>query len=279
MYCDCEICREATRRGGKDLRMRTSYNFGGSIQIDAGPDFLQAWHRHPDAMRKISHILITHSHSDHFLANEFFYHGPGFSPVPLPAGTLTVHGTAPTFAKLAQFAVATWNGDLAGNMERAGVAFHRFAQFDDFTLDDCGARVRTFAADHDGKLDPCVLIVTLGGRTVFICHDTGWLPKKTWDALAAINGEVSIDVAVLDNTGMLRGAPESPVQGDAWRGSHMSAPTVLETFDKLDALHLLAPGCMRAVNHFSHNGGCLHDELCAFYEPRGIIVGHDDLEL
>ena len=109
-----------------------------------------------------------------------------------------------------------------------------------------------------------------------MCNDTGWLPDASWEALAKLRGEVSIDVAVLDDTGMLNGAPEGPAGSEVWTRGHMSAPTCLKTFDKLDSLGLLAPGCVRAVNHFSHNGGSVHDELEAFYSPRGVVVCHDD---
>ena len=123
-----------------------------------------------------------------------------------------------------------------------------------------------------------MFLVTLRGRTAFVCHDTGWLPDESWAALARLRGEVAIDVAVLDDTGMLKGAPGAP-EGEAWTRGHMSAPTILRAYDKLDAMGLLAPDCVRAVNHFSHNGGSTHDEMRAFYEPRGIVVGCDGLSL
>lgn len=279
IYCECALCRKARRLGGRDLRRRTSYNFGGCVQIDTGPDFLQAWHRHPDEMSQIRHILVTHAHGDHFTVNEFFYHGQGFASVPRPGGVLSIHGTSRTFRRFLDYAASTWTVSLDEKMRRAGIAFHEFKRFGDFTLDDCDARVRIFAADHDPLFEPCVILVTMHGRTVFICNDTGWLPDESWAALSALRGEVLIDVAVLDNTGMLCGTAESPVPGEVWRKNHMSAPTVLATFDKLNEIGLLDKDCIRVVNHFSHNGGCTHDQLRAYYEPRGILVGYDDMEL
>lgn len=279
LFCDCRVCREAAAKGGPDVRARTSYNFGGEVQIDFGPDALQAWQAHRDVLRRMRHILVTHAHEDHLQPSDLLYHGTDYAGVPATEGTLTIHGTAPTRARME---LEYWPGNpapLGEKLARAGLVFREFRQFDVFELPDCGATVRTFAADHWDALQPCVFLVTLRGRTAFVCNDTGWLPDASWDALAKLKGEVAIDVAVLDDTGMLKGAPEGPAGSEAWHRGHMSAPTILRAYDKLDALGLLAPGCVRAVNHFSHNGGSTHEEMRAFYEPRGIAVGYDGLEL
>ena len=278
IFCDCRVCREAAKRGGPDVRARTCYNFGGDVQIDLGPDGLQAWQAHHDVLRRMHHLLVTHCHEDHLQPSDLIYKSRWFAGVPAIPDVLTVHGTAPTRARLEN---ELWLGDetFEEKFRNCGLAFHQFKPFDTFVLDGCGAVVRTFAADHWERLQPCVFLVTLRGRTAFVCNDTGWLPDASWDALAKLRGEVAIDVAVLDDTGMLAGAPEGPDGAEAWTRGHMSAPTILKAYDKLDALGLLAPGCVRAVNHFSHNGGSTHDELRAFYEPRGIVVGHDGLAL
>ena len=277
LFCDCRVCREAARKGGPDVRRRTSYNFGGDVQIDFGPDALQAWQAHRDVLRRMRHVLVTHAHEDHLQPSDFVYKYAGFASVPALDWTLTIHGTAPTRARIAR-EIGLGRETFEEKFRNCGLAFHEFKPFDAFGLPDCGAFVRTFPADHWQALEPCVFLVTMRGRTVFVCNDTGWLPDASWDALAKLRGEVAVDVAVLDDTGMLAGVPG--VSGEeAWTRGHMSAPTILRAFDRLDSLGLLAPGCVRAVNHFSHNGGSTHDELRAFYEPRGIVVGCDGLRL
>ena len=278
LFCDCRVCREAAARGGPDVRARTSCNFGGDVQIDFGPDSLQAWQAHRDVLRRMRHVLVTHAHEDHLQPTDLVYKYPGFAAVPALGWPLAVHGTAPTRRRMER---EMWLGreTFEEKLRNCGLAFREFKPFDAFPLDGCDGFVRTFAADHAAELDPCVFLVTLRGRTAFVCNDTGWLPDASWEALAKLKGEVAIDVAVLDDTGMLRGAPEGPAGAETWTRGHMSAPTILRAYDKLDSLGLLAPDCVRAVNHFSHNGGSTHDELRAFYEPRGIVVGRDGLAL
>lgn len=279
LFCDCPVCRAAVAKGGPDVRARTCYNFGGDVQIDFGPDALQAWQAHGDVLRRMRHILVTHAHEDHIQPSDLLYHSRGFASVPALDAVLTVHGTAPTHRRMEREFWLSDHETLETKLEKTGLAFHEFRPFDAFDLPDCGATVRTFAANHCAELDPCVFLVTLRGRTAFVCNDTGWLPDASWDALAKLKGEVAIDVAVLDDTGMLRGTPEGPAGAEAWTHGHMSAPTILKTYDRLDELGLLAPGCIRAVNHFSHNGGSTHDGLRAFFEPRGIVVAYDGLAL
>ena len=155
-------------------------------------------------------------------------------------------------------------------LRRARIATRVFRPPEIVELPDIGARIHALPADHAPDLDAAVFLVEICGRSFLIGNDTGILPDATWKALAALRGEVRIDVAVLDNTGGFL---------HDWRSGHMGANAVMETFDRLDGLGLLSAGCVRAVNHFSHTSGGTHAELCAFWEPRGIVVGYDGLVL
>lgn len=37
-FCSCDLCAEARKRGGKDLRMTAAYSFNDRVRIDYGPD-------------------------------------------------------------------------------------------------------------------------------------------------------------------------------------------------------------------------------------------------
>ena len=71
IFCDCRVCREAAAHVGPEVRGHTSYNFGGVLQIDFGPNALQAFQRHREALNAIRHVLFSHAHVDHFSPNEF----------------------------------------------------------------------------------------------------------------------------------------------------------------------------------------------------------------
>ena len=269
-FCDCRVCREAAARGGREIRNRASYNFGGALQIDYGPDIMQAFQRFRDRMNAVRHVIITHPHEDHLSAMEFLFHGRGFCNVPsMPGVPLTIHGTGPTRERVRHGFHCSDETEFGRRLASAGLEFQLFRPLDTFEIPDIGATVRAFPANHAPGLEPVVFLVTMGGRTAFFCNDTGYLPEASWEALAKLSGQVRIDVAILDDCFGLRECREH----------HMGATTVLETFDRLGSLGLVDDATTKVVNHFSHNAGQLQDELEAFFLPRGILVGYDGMEL
>ena len=59
----------------------------------------------------------------------------------------------------------------------------------------------------------------------------------------------------------------------------MSLKTVKEVFAKLCALGVADEFTVKAVSHFSHNGGQTYDEMRASAEAEGYIVAYDGLEI
>ena len=270
-YCNCRVCREAAERGGREIRGRTSYNFGGVLQIDYGPDSLQAFQRHRTALNTIRHVLVTHAHTDHLSPREFRFHSTGYCLEPANPGTITVHGTGPALDRIRSELKlpdgALRGGDLAGiGLELAPVRAFRRVE-----MPDIDATALPLAADHDSRMEPVLYLVTLRGRTVLFGNDTGFLPDASWEALEAYaaEGRPRLDVAILDNTFGLR----------SHRNGHMGVDAVMETFGRLEAIGLVDGRTTRVVNHFTHNANATHRELCAHYEPLGIVVGYDGLEL
>lgn len=62
--CRCHICLSAD---SKDKRLRPSILVNKSYLIDAPPDIYHQLKIHQVDPAKISHILVTHSHDDHFI--------------------------------------------------------------------------------------------------------------------------------------------------------------------------------------------------------------------
>ena len=271
-FCDCRVCREAAARGGRELRGRTSYNFGGVLQIDFGPDMLAAFQRFYPRLNSMRHILITHAHEDHLAPNELWYRRSGFSHVPDDAPPLTIHGVPAVFERIRREMAATLTSfsHRVKIVEMASLAFHEIAPFQTFEIPDIGATVKTFAAKHAPDLTSMLFLITMGGRTVFIGNDTGFFPDETMDALKALAGKVHVDIIVLDCCGAFL---------KNYRDFHMSADVNLELFAKLEQMGFIDSATIKVANHFSHNGKATHAELCEFFEPKGVVVGYDGLEL
>lgn len=66
VFCECEYCKKIRTLGGKNIRLRTSVQLDDHILIDFSSDgYAQSLFRGMDTTN-ITHILITHSHEDHF---------------------------------------------------------------------------------------------------------------------------------------------------------------------------------------------------------------------
>ena len=63
-FCRCEVCNEARRLGGKNIRLRSSFRLSEKIMIDLGADAVVQAMRCGD-LTDIEHVLVTHSHDDH----------------------------------------------------------------------------------------------------------------------------------------------------------------------------------------------------------------------
>src|SRR5438093_8569780 len=100
LFCSCEPCAAARRRGGKELRSRTGYMLGEKLRIDFGPDSFYHQQRHGLAYERVEALVMTHAHEDHWVAHELYYRRPGFSLVPEGA-QLTVYGHARVEEQLA----------------------------------------------------------------------------------------------------------------------------------------------------------------------------------
>ena len=271
-YCNCRVCREAAARGGREIRGRTSYNFGDVLQIDFGPDMLQAFQRFDPRLNGIRHLLITHAHEDHLTPSELWYRARGFSRLPDDTPPLVIHGSPAVLELIRRDMAATLTSfrHRTRLLEMANLAFHEIEPFQTFELPDIGATVQTLEANHAPDLASLLFVVTMGGRTVLIGNDTGYFPEATMAALKDLAGKVHVDLCVIDCCGAFL---------KNWRDGHMSADVNLKLFAELETMGFIDDKTIKVVNHFSHNGNATHAELCAFFEPKGIVVGYDGLEL
>jgi phosphoribosyl 1,2-cyclic phosphate phosphodiesterase len=253
LWCTCDACREATRRGGRNLRMRAAYSIDGHIQIDFGPDALaQMWKFGLDYSR-LDHLFFTHSHEDHLHIPDLYYRRPGFAQLP-EDNLLTIHGNERVRERVDS---------------HVKVLPLLQAQFDVLRLfvgvEVGDLRITPVLADHADDEEAVNFLIEAPGGRLLQGNDTGWYPDQTWDFLSGRE----IDVALLDCTyGLQSGG-----------GSHLGAPQVVEAKAELQSLGALTPGGRVIATHFSHNGGALHEELTEYFAPHGIEVAYDGMEI
>ncbi len=254
-FCDCPACMEARRRGGRDLRTRPGALLDGVVKIDYGPDTLVQMQREGRDLLRLTTLVFTHAHADHFSPVELQYRGPGFIPhTALPL--LHVFGNPEVMGKLA---------GAFPTPDRQRLELHEpLEPLRAVTAPD-GTEILPLPADHaPGAL---LLRLTRGGRRLLYGHDSGLYPPETVTALAG----VPLDIALFDCT-------HGGEVGHTNR-NHLAIDGVVEMIDRLRGVGAVTDATRLIATHFSHNGGLLYDELSERFAPHSVRVAYDGLSV
>jgi len=253
LWCVCDACREAARRGGRDFRRRAAYNVDGRVQIDLGPDALAQMLEFRVDYAKLEHLLFTHSHGDHCHAENLYFRRRGFSIIPEDS-LLRVYGNEQvrTLFEMQHVPLPLLQAE-----------FRLIEPFKPLELGDL--RATPIRADHAGEEEAVNFLLESAGGRLLQGNDTGWYPDETWDFLSGRD----LNVVLLDCTyGLQSGG-----------SGHLGAPVLIEAMAELQSLGALAPNARKIATHFSHNGGALYDELVEYFTPHGIEVAYDGMTL
>jgi phosphoribosyl 1,2-cyclic phosphate phosphodiesterase len=255
LFCHCSACSEARRRGGKDLRSRSGYMIGEEIKIDFGPDSAHHSFVQGLAYEKLKHLLVSHSHTDHWTPAELGWRSPGFSQVPEDA-PLTIYGNQKVRARTEEA--------IGGRWEALRLQFVDVEPFQTVDLEP-GIRAIPLRASHD-RSEVCLnWMVEANGKRFLQAHDTGWWEEECWEFLQ----DRRLDAVVWDCTHGSRDMDRN----------HMGCEGVVRAKRRLEEQGSLAAGCRFFATHFSHNGGWLHEDLERFFAPHGIETAYDGLRI
>ncbi len=251
LFCECPLCGEARRRGGKDLRTRASYQFGESLKVDWPPDSLSQMHRFGLDYSRLRQLLITHSHYDHFFPFDLAMRQPGFSVVTTP---LHLYANRATL-RLAKRALRRWRDHR--------LTMHLIRPGDRLRLGDY--QVLALPAHHAPLEQAMNFVIQRSGFSVLIGTDTGWWTDHAWSLLT---GE-RLDLVLMDCTYGARDEDEN----------HLGAPAVIELKDLMRERGLIHENSRFVATHFSHNGGVLHHQLEEILSAHGVEVAYDGMRI
>jgi phosphoribosyl 1,2-cyclic phosphate phosphodiesterase len=257
LFCDCEVCAEARRRGGRDLRTRSTIMIDGTVKIDLPPDTLAHVHAYPTlSFARLRHLLFTHSHDDHFAVRELQYLSPNFAPGRIEP--LEVYATEALLQRIP--------GETGHFFEDAPLHFHMVLPFQTFAA---GHLLVTPITAHHKSDELCVnylLNDPAENRTLLYGSDTGWYDDETWNYLA----EQKIDTAIFECG---KGASESAYDG------HLGIAECVAVRRRLLSSGTIGDDTPFYLTHHAHTGRMLHDELVAALAPNGIQIAFDGLEI
>lgn len=257
VFCDCDVCREAKRRGGRNIRTRSQALLDDRLLIDFPSETYAHYLKNDYDLPAIHACIITHSHEDHLYPVEIFARKEGFS-------------YRKTEEPLVFYSGKSGYDMLCGCINKYGVKDYQVQAkwvkpFESFETE--GYTVTALNASHDPKTNPYVYIVEKDGKRLLYAHDTSDFPKETWEYLEKY-GKV-FNLVSLDCT-----EGDKPIN----YVGHMNLERCMAMRDRLCELSLADKNTKFVLNHFSHNGGnVLYEEFCSVAQKVNFIVAYDGL--
>ena len=260
LFCECDNCRRAAAAGGRNLRRRSHALIDNKLLIDFPADVYASTLAIGMTLSKIHTLLITHSHSDHLYSDDFvmrydvFAHFSDRTP-------LSVYGSREVIDLIHR---------VTGPLDREKDSqpyflFNEVKAFDTFTAD--GYTITALPADHDQSSGPLIYSLTDGKSSMLYAHDTGYFFDSVWEYLE--RQKVCYDFVSLDCTNI-----KLP-----WRSHHMGIEACVDTADRMRSIGAADEKTIFCVNHFSHNGGLIYDELVPVRKEHGMLVSYDTMSL
>ncbi len=261
IFCQCEACKTARQRGGRNIRTRSQSIVDRRLLIDMPADtYMHVLQNNLD-FSKVEHVLVTHSHPDHLYPEEFLLRRTDFVHLMDSVPKLYIYGNQAVTEQLkkAMAACDAPDSTLAGVLEPVEVALFTPFRAGEYT-------VTALACDHMAGLETAhIYLIEKDGKTLLYAHDTGELLEATWEYLAGRH----VDAVSFDCTFVAK---------DCKRG-HMGLPNAVFMKERMLEQGIADRKTCFAVNHFSHNGGMCYEEFAPLAEKHGFTVSYDGLEI
>jgi phosphoribosyl 1,2-cyclic phosphate phosphodiesterase len=264
MFCNCQVCRRAMEKGGKNVQTQSQALIDEKLLVDFSGD---TWH-HFMAMGRtlwdIEHVLITHSHVDHFTFESFALRVAS-NAKGVAAEKMKIYTSRGVIDRLWECLRVRGNKKLEKIPER--IEFIPMDYYRPFTLD--GITVTPLPAEHAGDEQAFLFLLESGGKTLFYGNDTGFFGEEIDDYL--VSQGKHIDLLSLDCT---KGDNPFPYK------THMSMEEGSRIAARFAAKGLIDEHTKRYFTHFSHNNGMIRDELAEVAKAKyGFEVTYDGCEV
>ena len=247
VFCNCEYCREARLLGGKNLRSRSQSLLNDDMLIDFPPDTMHHLLMHGIEGHKIKHLLITHGHNDHLYPGDLIRRRRPYCH-DMQAARLEIlcsQGTA----------------DLI-NAKDSLIDIRIIKAFETVELGDYS--VTALPARHMPGGEPLIYVIR-SDKTILYAHDTGYFLEEVFDYIRG--AKLYFDMVSIDCTNV-----DIPI-GD--EGNHMGFPNDARLLKRLADMGAIDGKTIKYVNHFSHNGNPLQENLEKKAAEIGCSVAYD----
>lgn len=257
LFCQCRLCREAGRLGGRAIRTRAGAVVNDRVLLDITPDLYLQKLRFGLDLSRMEGAIVTHSHTDHFDSAELtrrsaenYCHIEG-------GKRFFVYGNEKVVSLGKQGLMLEFGKETDSSIE-----FRPIKAYEGFSF--AGLEFIPLPAAHDKAEECFVYLIREGEKTGLYGNDTGLWKEEDYDYLKGI----SLDLVSLDCT-------FGPKDGGF--SSHMGFKQNGEFLKELKKRGCIGENTRVFANHFSHNCGLNHEELKKEGKKWGIIPAYDGL--
>ena len=260
LFCNCNFCKEALRRGGKDIRSRSQILVNEDLLVDFPADTY--FHKIRDGLdlSKVRYLLVTHSHQDHFYPQDLFTRGT-YNAYDMVEPTMDIYCN--------QAVKDLFDRESAGKIEKEiadGMKWNVISEFEHIKTERY--EIWSLKARHMKTENALFYLIKQGDKSFLQCNDTGLLFEEDYEFLSSLG--VKIDAVALDST--MGG------QNKSYFG-HMNVQECIQTAERMRKSNFVKPNTRFVVTHFSHNGLLLHEEYEKICNPHGVEVAYDGMEM
>lgn len=258
LFCNCAYCKEAARRGGKNIRTRSQILINDDLLVDFPADTYFHKIQQGLDLSKVRYLLITHSHQDHFYPQDLFMRG-GYSAHDMHEPILDIYCNA----AVKELFDRETNYNLTKPVAD-GLRFNVVSEFEHIVTQ----RYELFSlkARHMKTENALFYLIKQGDKAFLQCNDTGVLFEENYEFLSSLG--VQVDVVSLDST---MGAREESYYG------HMTLKDCLETVERMRKSNFVKSTTRFVLTHFCHNGILLHEEYERICAPHNVEVAYDGM--
>lgn len=255
LFCNCNNCNAARKAGGKSLRSLSQTLIDGKLLIDLPA----ATHAHCLAggfgLGNIEHLLITHTHSDHYAPQILDTRGDDFA-WDMKAEKLYVYGNEEAARKFeGTFAMFPIRKSIRDN-----IVLHRVHAFEPFYAGEY--EITPLKAHHAPEEEPFNYIVDDGKSILLYLVDTGYPFEETLGFLSSCGKKY--DCVIMDST-----------MGVNYYEGHMNFEEDKKLKEYLCEKGVCGDKTKFVITHVTHNHAGLHEEIEEYFKDSEILVAYD----
>lgn len=255
VFCNCEVCKEARRLGGKNIRTRSQALVNDELLIDFPADTYFHFLTNGIEGDQIRYLLVTHPHSDHLYPAEFEMRRSPFAHQ-MRKKTLDVYCGAGAIRSIEQI-------PNVKNVDLHKLTAYQPTAFGDYTVTALPARHMDDPAE-----EPFIYIIEGKDATLLYANDTGYFFEEVFEYIE--KKKLFFDCISFDCTHV-----DLPCSD---RDGHMGIDNNVRVNERLEKIGASSEKTVKIINHFSHNGKPLHHILEERVRPYGWLVSYDGMQ-